>query len=167
MDKPWSAASDNVLEEVKSQKDGLTQAEALKRLAASGPNRLVKPREITLAGVFWEEVREPMILLLLFVAVVYAIWGSARDAITIFIVIFLLVLTEILTEYRAKKAVLALRKLAPPSTPVLRDGMVKRVAASDIAIGDVIILEVGERVPADGRVIESLGLEADESPLTG
>ena len=62
---------------------------------------------------------------------------------------------------------MALRKLAPPSTSVLRDGLVKRVAASDIAIGDVIMLEVGQRVPADGRVIESLGLEADEAPLTG
>jgi Ca2+-transporting ATPase len=148
---------------------GLSQAEVQKRLSESGPNRLVKPREISLAGVFWEEVREPMILLLLFVGVVYSLIGrgSSRDAITIFIVIIALVFTEILTEYRAKKAIIALRKLAPPSTPVLRDGTVKRLAASDVVMGDVIILEVGERVPADGRVIESLGLEADESPLTG
>jgi len=167
MDKPWAASTKQVLEDVKSTSEGLTQAEALKRLAASGPNRLVKPREISFWGVFWEEVREPMILLLLFVAVVYGLWGELRDVITIVIIIIALVFTEILTEYRAKKAIVALRKLAPPSTPVLRDGEVKRVAAQDIASGDIIILEVGERVPADGRVIESLGLEADEAPLTG
>ncbi len=167
MDRPWAATKEQVLEEVKSTSTGLPEDEAQKRLAQSGFNRLVKPREISFAGVFWEEVREPMILLLLFVGVVYGLWGDLRDTVTIFAVIIALVFTEILTEYRAKKAVLALRKLAPPSTPVLRDRTVRRVAASDITIGDVIILEVGERVPADGRVIESLGLEADEAPLTG
>jgi Ca2+-transporting ATPase len=170
MDKPWSVSKEEVVSSSGSNPiKGLSQNEARKRLAESGPNRLVKPREISLAGVFWEEVREPMILLLLFVGVVYAFLGggSSSDAITIFIVIIALVFTEILTEYRAKKAIIALRKLAPPSTPVLRDGIVKRLAASDVVKGDVVILEVGERVPADGRVIESLGLEADESPLTG
>ena len=167
MDKPWAAGSKQVLEDTKSKSEGLTQEEAQKRLNANGQNRLVKPREISFAGVFWEEVREPMILLLLFVGVVYGIWGELRDTITVFVIIIALVFTEILAEYRAKKAIVALRKLAPPSTPVLRDGTVKRIAAADIVTGDVIVLEVGERVPADGRVIESLGLEADESPLTG
>ena len=170
MDKPWAVTKEKVLASTGSNPvTGLSQAEVQKRFSESGPNRLVKPREISLLGVFWEEVREPMILLLLFVGVVYSLigGGSSRDAITIFIVIIALVFTEILTEYRAKKAIIALRKLAPPSTPILRDGTVKRLAASDVVTGDVIILEVGERVPADGRVIDSLGLEADESPLTG
>jgi len=168
MEKPWAATKEEVLESTRSNPmAGLSSSEAQKRFMGSGSNRLVKPREVSLLGVFWEEVREPMILLLLFVGVVYSIIGSSRDAITIFIVIIALVFTEILTEYRAKKAIIALRKLAPPSTPVLRDGTVKRMAAFDVVAGDVIILEVGERVPADGRVIDSLGLEADESPLTG
>ena len=101
MDRPWTATKEQVLEEVESTSTGLSENEAQKRLAQSGLNRLVKPREISFAGVFWEEVREPMILLLLFVAVVYSFWGGqARDAITIFIIIILLVFTEILTEYR-------------------------------------------------------------------
>ena len=78
MDKPWAESANAVLAGVKSQADGLSQAEAEKRLAASGPNRLVKPREISFAGVFWEEVREPMILLLLFVAVVYSSGGRRK-----------------------------------------------------------------------------------------
>ena len=122
MDRPWAATKEQVLEEVKSTSTGLPEDEAQKRLAQSGFNRLVKPREISFTGVFWEEVREPMILLLLFVGVVYGLWGDLRDTITIFAVIIALVFTEILTEYRAKKAVLARRKLAPPSTPVLRTG---------------------------------------------
>jgi P-type Ca2+ transporter type 2C len=167
MEKPWAAASKQVLESVRSGLDGLSQSEADKRLNANGPNRLVKPREITFWGVFWEEVREPMILLLFVVAVVYGIWGHLSDVITIVVIIVALVFTEILTEYRAKKAVLALRKLAPPTAPVLRGGQAVRLDASQVVEGDLIILEVGERVPADGRVIESLGLETDESALTG
>jgi Ca2+-transporting ATPase len=164
----WSKPEDEVLRESGADSEqGLSRAEAQKRLDANGPNHLVKPREVSFGDVFWEEGREPMIMLLLFVAVVYSIWGEARDAITIFVIIIALVFTEILTEYRAKKAVAALNKLAPPTAPVLRDGAVKRLNAHEIVTGDIVVLEVGGRVPADGRIIESLGLEVDESSLTG
>lgn len=167
MAHPWEIGSKQVLQDTGSSLSGLSQAEAQTRLKTFGTNHLVKAREVTFRGVFWEEVREPMILLLLVVAVFYGIWGETRDVITIVVIITTLVFTEILTEYRAKKAVAALRKLAPPTTPVIRDGTVKCVPASEIVVGDVIVLEAGERVPADGRIIESLGLEADESSLTG
>jgi len=108
-----------------------------------------------------------MILLLLFVGVVYSIWGELQDAITIFTIIILLVLSEIFTEYRAKKAVIALNKLVPPTVPVIRDGAYQQIPTEQIVKGDILVLEVGVRVPADARIIESYGLESDESPLTG
>lgn len=168
MDKPWSKSKEQVIDSLKTEANtGLSQEESQKRLKRSGPNQLVKQREISFWGVFKEEIREPMILLLLVVAVVYSVWGAARDAITIFTIIAVLVLVEIFTEYRAKKAIVALKKLSPSTTPVLRNGLYQRIPAAGIVTGDIIMLEVGERVPADARIVDSLGLETDESPLTG
>jgi Ca2+-transporting ATPase len=168
MNKAWSSSQEEVLQAVESDpQSGLSETEAEKRLKEFGPNQLVKERRTSFWGVFKEEVTEPMILLLLAVGVVYSIWGDARDAITIFAIIVALILIEIFTEYRAKKAVAALKKLSPPTTPVLRGGQYQKVPAVEIVRGDIVPLEAGERVPADGRVIESFGVEADESPLTG
>lgn len=168
MSEPWSETREQVTQSFTSNPTtGLSESEAAERLRQSGPNQLVKPRVTTFWGVFKEEIREPMILLLLAVAVVYSVWGEARDAITIFAIIIVLVFVEIFTEYRAKKAISALKRLAPLTTPVVRDGSYKRVAASDIVRGDTLVLEVGERTPADARIVDSLGLEVDESPLTG
>ena len=124
---PWSENIVQVLSDLRTDAaTGLTGNEAESRLLKNGPNRLSVPIRITFLSVLWEEVREPMILLLLVVGVVYAIWGELRDTITIFTVILLLVLAEVFTEYRAKAAISALRKLTPGTTPVLRDGNILR-----------------------------------------
>ncbi|MFH0914637.1 MAG: cation-transporting P-type ATPase [Chloroflexota bacterium] len=164
----WSKTVDETLRSLEvSPDEGLSSEEVQKRLTESGANRLVQERKTTFWRVFREEVTEPMILLLLVVGVVYSVWGKLEDAITIFAIILVLVLVEIFTEYRAKKAVAALRKLAPPTVSVLRDGKYQRVPSWEVVPGDILVLGVGERVPADARIITSLGLEADESALTG
>ncbi len=146
---------------------GLSGPEIDKRLKEFGPNKLVQERRLTFLAVFWEEVREPMILLLLVVGVLYSVWGAARDAITIFSVISVLVLVEIFTEYRAKKAVNALRRLTPATARVLREGKTSEILAAQLVPGDILVLGTGDLVPADARLLESYGLEADESTLTG
>jgi len=93
---------------------GLTEAEAGERLAKYGPNRVAMPREVSFLGIAAEEITEPMILLLLFVGVVYSFWGRLEDALTIFAVIVLLVMAEVWNEYRAKKAIASLSKIAAP-----------------------------------------------------
>ncbi len=164
----WTMETDDATERLATAASrGLDGAEIEKRLKEFGPNRLVQERRLTFLAVFWEEVREPMILLLLVVGVLYSVWGAARDAITIFSVIAVLVLVEIFTEYRAKKAVNALRRLTPATTRVLRDGVTSEILASQLVPGDIIILGTGDLVPADARLLESYGLEADESTLTG
>jgi Ca2+-transporting ATPase len=168
MNVPWSETKEQVIQNVTSDSaSGLTRAEAEARLKQKGPNKLTEPVKITFWGTFWDEVREPMILLLLVVGVLYTIWGELRDAATIFTVIFLLVMTEVFTEYRAHSAISALRKLSPSTTPVIRDGNYLQIPAEDIVQGDVVPLEAGDRIPADGRVVVSFGLQTDESPLTG
>ncbi len=146
---------------------GLTAGEAQKRLMRYGPNQLVEPRRVTFIDIFWEEVREPLILLLLAVSVLYSIWGNFGDFLTIIFVVIALVFAEVYNEYRAKKSIDALKQLSAPLAPVIRDGRPQEVKTEDLVPGDILLLRVGERVQADARLIESFGLEADESALTG
>ncbi len=146
---------------------GLTESEAAGRLAACGRNRLVQPRRVGFGRVLAEETTEPMILLLLAVAVLYSVWGNLRDAAAITVVIATVVLVEVFTEYRAKAAIAALGRLSAPEAPVLRGGRVGEVPAEALVPGDVVVLRPGQRVAADLRLVESAGLRADESALTG
>ncbi len=164
----WRMDGDTAMKTLRSDADrGLPSAEAEARLREFGPNKLVQERKLTFLAVFWEEIREPMILLLLVVGILYSVWGAARDAITIFSVITVLVLTEIFTEYRAKKAVNALRRLSPPTATVLRDGVASEVLTEHLVPGDVLLLKTGGLVAADAILLEAYGIEADESLLTG
>ena len=168
MQEPWSIPAGQVLQDLGTSSEvGLSQAEAEARLKKFGPNRLVKERTVTFWGVFREEVTEPMILLLLVVGVFYSVWGEVSDVITIFAIITTLVFAEVFTEFRAKRAITALRKLSPTNTPVLRGGNYMQIPSAEVVKGDIIPVEVGDKVPADARVLDSFGLQTDESPLTG
>ena len=146
---------------------GLTAEEARSRLARSGPNRL---REAEHEG-FWEEyleeLREPMILLLLVTGILYSILGTLEDAVTIFAIIFTLVALEVVNEQRASRAIDALRELAEPTAAVVRDGKRQEVPVETVVPGDLLVLEAGRRVPADARLVEADHLANAEAALTG
>ena len=164
----WAKTKEKIIEELNTDPvRGLSQSEAEERLNHDGPNKAAIERKITFWGIFREEIAEPMILLLMVVGVVYSIWGELRDAITIFSVIILLVLSEIITEYRAKKAVDSLKKITSPTTPVLRDGLYHECPTTEIVKGDLLVLKTGGIVPADARLILAIDLEVNESTLTG
>jgi P-type Ca2+ transporter type 2C len=146
---------------------GLTAQEAANRLAKYGPNKLVEEREIRFLGILREEITEPMILLLLVVGVLYSIWGSLSDALTIIVIIAILVLVEVWNEYRAKRSISALKKLAAPTAIVLRNRQPTEVPTTQIVPGDILLLKPGERVPADAKLLDAVGLEVDEASLTG
>jgi len=146
---------------------GLTSAEAEKRLKESGPNEIFVRKRVSFLETFRHEVTEPMILLLIFVGVVYSIWGALTDAITIFSIIFVLVFVEVYNEYRAKKAINSLEQMAAPKAKALRDGVEKEVPSLEVVPGDVLLLTAGTKVAADAKVTLSIGLQLDESPLTG
>ena len=146
---------------------GLTDQEAALRLNKYGRNVLVQQGEIRFLGILREETTEPMILLLIAIGVLYSILGSLTDALTIIVIIIVLVLAEVWNEYRAKRSIVSLRQLAPPTTIVLRNGQLKEVETSLIVPGDILVLKTGQRVPADARLVEAFGLEVDESSLTG
>lgn len=146
---------------------GLTEADAARRLAESGPNRIAAPQEIGFLHIVVEEITEPMILLLLVVGAVYTLWGKLEDSLTIFVVIVLLVLAEVFNEYRAKKAISSLSKIAAPRARVVREGKIREIKTEEIVPGDILVLAQGTVVAADSKALISYSLQADESSLTG
>jgi Ca2+-transporting ATPase len=146
---------------------GLTDREAAERLTKYGENKLVLEHEIRFLAILREEITEPMILLLLVVGVLYSVLGTLTDALTIIVIIIVLVLVEVWNEYRAKRSIASLRKLAPPTTLTLRNGKPQEVQTTFLVPGDVVLLKTGQRVPADARLLETFGLEVDEASLTG
>lgn len=147
--------------------NGLSSDEAHENILKFGPNQIFKPAEISFFGIARHEVTEPMILLLLVVGFFYSIWGKLEDAITIFIVIILLVSAEVYNEFRAKKAIASLEKIAAPRTKVLRDGKVTEIDSENVVPDDILILTTGTKVAADAKIKKSTGLQFDESALTG
>lgn len=166
---PWQTltARDVMTQFGVDNRSGLSEDEARQRLAQFGPNRLREEKRESIWETFLEEIQEPMILLLVATGVLYALWGELIDTLTIFAVIFIVVGVEIFNEQRAEKALAALSQLAEPTVLVRRGRQHQAVPIEEIVPGDVILLENGQRVPADARLIESYGLEVDESSLTG
>lgn len=148
-------------------KYGLTSDEAREKLLKFGPNKIFQASKVSFWGIAKHEVTEPMILLLLVVGFFYSLWGEFGDAITIFVVIFLLVLSEVYNEYRAKKAIASLEKIASPKTKVLRDGQINEINSEEVVPDDILILTPGTKIAADAKILQSIGLQVDESALTG
>jgi Ca2+-transporting ATPase len=146
---------------------GLTEPEAREQLRKFGINRVTSQHEVTFLSIAKEEITEPMILLLLAVGVFYTILGNLNDALTLYVIIATLVIVEIANEYRAKKAISSLARLAEPKTKVVRDGTIREVSTEMVVPGDLLVFVSGTRVAADGRVVSAVSLQVDESSLTG
>ncbi len=150
-----------------SLNSGLSAQEAKERLAKFGHNQIFKAGRISFFKIVWHEIREPMILLLLAVGFFYSLWGKLHDALVIFIIIFLMVLAEVYNEFRAKKAIASLEKIAAPRTKVKRGGKIQEIASEEVVPGDILVLTTGTKVAADALFKKAVGAELDESALTG
>ncbi|GAP15713.1 cation transport ATPase [Longilinea arvoryzae] len=168
-DFPWHTASvDETIARLQTnQTNGLTDPEAGRRLTQAGPNTLAVERPESFWHEFFEELHEPMVLMLLVTGVLYAIWGEVSEAITIFVIILTLNTVEVTNEQRSKRAIASLRKLAEPTASVRRGGHFTELPVDQIVPGDVILLQDGRRVPADAHLVEVYSLSVDESALTG
>lgn len=147
--------------------DGLTEQEVSDRYTRFGPNTMTAEKTEPFWQEFFEELREPMQLMLLVTGVLYAIWGETGDAITIFAIILALNTIEVVNEQRSKKAIASLHKLAEPTASVRRGGHFQSVPVEQVVPGDLILLQEGHRVPADARLVEAFNLSINESALTG
>lgn len=146
---------------------GLSTEEAKKRLEQYGPNQLEEKKKRTVLQMFLSQFTDFLIIILLAAAAISIIVGEAVDAILIMIIVVLNATLSTIQESKAEKSLQLLKKMAAPVARVLRDGVVQTVPSREIVPGDVIILEAGNYVPADGRLIESVNLSVSEAALTG
>jgi Ca2+-transporting ATPase len=156
-----------VLEELRSGPGGLSPDEARERLALHGPNRLrEKPKESALL-LFARQFTDLLIVILAIAAAVSWLLGEWLDAAAILAILILNGIIGFLQEFRAEKALAALKRMTAPVARVIRGGTEGVVDARDLVPGDIVLVTEGDRVPADGRLLETVALEADEAPLTG
>jgi Ca2+-transporting ATPase len=150
-----------------SLSSGLTQGDAERRLAETGPNELEAARRVNPWKLLLEQLRNVLILILLVAVGLSAALGHATEAIVITIIVLFAVVLGFVQEYKAERAIEALQGMAAPMATVLRDGHAVDVPAREVVSGDVMLLEAGDRAPADGRVFESVSLQVEEAALTG
>ena len=168
-DTPWHTLS---LELVLSRlgahpRHGLTQAEALERLEEFGKNQLSEGPRTSAWDILFAQCKNILVIILLIAASLSAVLGHGVEAIAIAVIVLFAIGLGFVQEYRAERAIEALRKMAAPTATVLRGGEEVEIPASDVVPGDVIMLAAGDKVPADGRMIDAINLHADEAALTG
>ena len=171
--------ADAVLKEVEGSKDGLSAEEAAKRLETNGKNMLAAAKGKSLIRRFLEQLADPMTIILLVAAAVsgaLAVYESINhpgegegftDVIIILAVVIVNAILGVYQESKAEKAIEALQKMSAATSKVLRDGKVQIIHSEDLVVGDVILLEAGDAVPADARILENASLKVEEAALTG
>ncbi|MBI1958784.1 MAG: HAD-IC family P-type ATPase, partial [Candidatus Rokubacteria bacterium] len=165
---PWhQQPAEAVLQALRTSGEGLTAVEAERRLAEHGPNVLREGRRRTALGMLAGQFTDFMILVLLGAAVISGLIGDVVDTIAIVAIVVLNAVIGFVQEYRAERAMAALKAMAAPTATVLREGTTSVVAAAELVPGDVVLLEAGRIAPADLRLLEAALLRLDEAPLTG
>jgi Ca2+-transporting ATPase len=147
--------------------ESLSNAEATRRLSVDGPNELPGQGPRSLAGIVREVLTEPMFLLLIAAASIYVVLGDVREATILAASIVVVVGITVLQERRTEQALSRLRDLSSPRALVIREGVEQRIAGRDVVAGDLVLLREGDRVPADGVMLDATALSVDESILTG
>lgn len=170
---PYCNDIDAVLDEVGSSREGLSGSQAERRLEENGKNKLAETKKTSLIVRFFQQMADPMIIILLVAAVISGVIAATQEGESfadVIIIMFVVIVNAILGVYqenKAEKALEALQEMASATSKVLRNGKICIIKSEDIAVGDVVILEAGDAVPADGRIIESASLKIEEAALTG
>jgi len=155
------------IKSLKSSEKGLTKNEAKKRLEEFGYNELQKEKKLTALTIFLSQFKNALILLLIFAGFLSLFLGERIESIAIFGIVFLNTILGFVQEYKAEKAIEALEKMSAPTAKVLRDGKEQKIPAREVVPGDILLLEAGDIVPADSRLLEVTSLQIDEASLTG
>ena len=173
MKQTYTQSSEEVLRELGVGAEGLTTAQAEERLAKYGPNKLKEAEKPTLLQRFIEQLKDPMLIILMAAAAVSALTGMLSghnewaEVIIIMAVVLLNAILGVVQESKAEAAIEALQTMTAATCKVLRDGKMVVLHSTDLVPGDVVLLEAGDAVPADGRIIENASLKIEEAALTG
>lgn len=164
---PFALAKNQLLSEYATSAEGLSSAEAKERFYKNGENKLDKGKKKSLASRIWAEMKNPMILVLIGAAVLSGLFKEFSDMFIILIVVVLNTVLGIFQESKAEKAIEALQNLSAPHSRVKRDGQIKTIPSHELVLGDLVLLEAGDSVPADLRLLETHSLKTEEAALTG
>ncbi|MBQ7896277.1 MAG: calcium-translocating P-type ATPase, PMCA-type [Oscillospiraceae bacterium] len=161
-----------VLEQFNTSPEGLTEQEAQRRLEENGKNKLAAPPGKSLFQRFLEQLTDPMIIILLAAAAISGVLAvvegeSFADVIIILAVVIINAVLGVYQESKAEKAIEALQEMSAATSKVLRDGKIVSIHSEDLVVGDIVLLEAGDAVPADGRLIQNASLKIEEAALTG
>lgn len=176
--KHYLNSADEVIKAVDSNADGLSSSEAERRLAENGKNKLVEAKKESMLHRFFKQLCEPMTIILLVAAAISAgveiyegihsgHMGFPSDVVIILAVVLINAVLGVLQESKAEKAIEALQEMSKAQSKVIRDGKLIFIPSEDLVIGDIIVLEAGDSVPADARIIECASLKIEEAALTG
>lgn len=167
--RPWHtlSAGDVCLQLQTDPRRGLSQQEATARLEHHGPNRLPEAPRPSVWAMALDQLREPLVLVLLAATGISLVLGEYTDAVVILAIVALNTLLGVTQQRRAEQALDALKELVRPTARAVREGHVVELPASELVVGDVVLIEAGSRIPADLRLLEVANLQVDESPLTG
>ncbi len=173
----YSKTAEEVVESLNTSSNGLTSQEATARLERNGKNKLAEGKKKSLVRRFLEQLADPMIIILIvaaFISGALSVYelsqgreGEFVDVIIILAVVIINAVLGVLQESKAEKAIEALQEMSAAKSKVLRDGKIQIVPSEDLVIGDVVLLEAGDAVPADGRILESASMKIEEAALTG
>ncbi len=170
--RPYLESVESVLAEAGSEAGGLSSAEAAARLETNGPNKLIEAKKRSSIARFFDQMKDPMIIILLAAAALSLITSlyQHESPSDVFIILFVVVLNSVLgvvQENKAEEAIAALKQMTAAKSKVLRDGQIMSIESSGLVVGDVVILEAGDSIPADGRIIEEASMKVEEAALTG
>ena len=168
MSKPWySRPPQEVLDALECGRNGLAPQEAQRRLAEHGPNQLQEGKRKSVAALFLEQFQDLLVVILLAAAVISALTGNVESTIVIFAVLILNAILGTVQYLKAEKSLESLKAMSSPTAKVLRGGVRVEVPSAEVVPGDIVVLEAGDLVVADARIVESWSLKVDESSLTG
>ena len=164
----YRESKEEVLKElVANEQQGLTNKAAQEKLAQVGPNALVEGKKKSVVEVFLEQFKDLMVIILIVAAVISAFTGNLESTAVIIVVLILNAILGTVQHVKAEKSLEALKSLSAPVAKVLRDGKKQEIAAKDVVPGDILLLEAGDLVTADGRILDNFSLQVNESSLTG
>ena len=172
MSELYQRTQDDILTELESSASGLSEEQAEERLERYGENKLAEAKKTTVLQRFFQQLKDPMLLILLAAAAVSAITNalsgeSFTEVFIILVVVLLNAVLGVIQESKAEAAIEALQSMTAAKCKVLRGGELKVIESSRLVPGDVVVLEAGDAVPADGRLLESASLKIEEAALTG
>ena len=164
----YLGSKNEILEKIQSNpKTGLTSSEASERLEKYGPNKIESSNKKSILEKIKDQLLDPMVILLIVASIISAFTGDKVEAIIIIAIVIINAIMSIYQEGQAEDSVAALQKMSSPEATVLRDGKRGKVKAEELVPGDIVILETGDIIPADIRLLDSRNLQIDESSLTG